>query len=74
MNVYDDWRADGIVDQLPLDEEAVQMCLDELVYSDYGMTMFGVQDVPGKNERMRHGYTTVRSRRHRHYCFLLSTS
>jgi len=46
MNVYDDWRADGIVDQLPLDEEAVQMCLDELVYSDYGMTMFGVQDVP----------------------------
>jgi len=48
MNVYDDWRGDGIVDQLPLDEETVQMCLDELVYSDYGMTMFGVQDTPGK--------------------------
>jgi hypothetical protein len=25
----------------------VQMCLDELIYSNYGKTMFGVHDVPG---------------------------
>ena len=48
MNTYDDWRSDGIVDQIPLDEESVQMCLDELVSSNYGMTMFGVHDAPGK--------------------------
>jgi hypothetical protein len=48
MNTYDDWKSDGIVDQIPLDEESVRMCLDELVSSNYGMTMFGVHDAPGK--------------------------
>ena len=47
-NTYDDWRSDGIVDKMPLDEEMVQMCLDELVYSDYGAQMFGVHDAPGE--------------------------
>lgn len=46
MNTYDDWKSDGIVDQIPLDEESVRMCLDELVSSNYGMTMFGVHDAP----------------------------
>jgi len=53
MNTYDDWRSDAIVDQIPLDEETVQMCLDELVYSNYGMTMFGVHDAPGKKHTSR---------------------
>ena len=45
-NSYDDWRENGITDQLPLDEETVQMCLEELVESEYGKTMFGVHDLP----------------------------
>jgi hypothetical protein len=52
QNIYDDWRSDGIiVDTLPLDEETVQMCLDELVYSNYGKTMFGIHDAPGKQKQ-----------------------
>ena len=35
------------VDTLPLDEEFVQMCLDEMIYSDYGEQMFGVHDRTG---------------------------
>jgi hypothetical protein len=47
-NIYDEWRSDTvIVDTLPLDEETVQMCLDELIYSDFGHTMFGIHDAPG---------------------------
>mmetsp|Transcript_9465 Transcript_9465/g.14186 ORF Transcript_9465/g.14186 Transcript_9465/m.14186 type:complete len:204 (-) Transcript_9465:94-705(-) len=45
-NTYDDWRQDVPVDQMPLDEDAVFMCLDELVYSDSGKQMFGVHDGP----------------------------
>lgn len=45
-NTYDDWRSDGIVDVIPLDEESVQMCLDELIDSDYGKQMFGIHDAP----------------------------
>lgn len=48
QNTYDDWRSDAIVDQMPLDEEAVQMCLDELISSDFGAQMFGVHDAPGE--------------------------
>lgn len=52
QNIYDDWRSDGIlVETLPLDEETVQMCLDELVYSNYGKTMFGIHDAPGKKKK-----------------------
>jgi hypothetical protein len=47
-NIYDEWRSDSvIIDTLPLDEENVQMCLDELIYSDFGQTMFGIHDAPG---------------------------
>lgn len=46
-NIYDDWRSDiSIVDVMPLTEEAVEDCLEELVYSDYGAQMFGVQSAP----------------------------
>ena len=45
-NIYDDWRSDAIVDQMPLDEEMVQMCLDELIESNHGQQMFGVHDLP----------------------------
>lgn len=45
-NIYDDWRSDAIVDKLPLDEENVQLCLDELVNSDNGTQMFGIHDRP----------------------------
>ena len=47
-NIYDDWRSDATVDQLPLDEDTVQNCLDEFIYSDFGKTMFGIHDAPGK--------------------------
>jgi hypothetical protein len=46
QNVYDDWRSDAVVDIMVLDEENVQQCLDEFVYSTYGEQMFGVHDVP----------------------------
>ena len=46
-NIYDDWRSDGAVDTLYLDEENVQMCLDEFINSNAGMQMFGVHDLPG---------------------------
>ena len=46
-NIYDEWRSDMTVDTLPLDAEFVQMCLDEMIYSDYGEQMFGVHDRTG---------------------------
>lgn len=47
-NTYDEWRSNSVViDTLPLDEENVQICLDELMYSDFGHTMFGIHDAPG---------------------------
>ena len=44
-NIYDDWRSDGVVPQMHLDEENVQQCLDELIESDYGQQMFGHSDL-----------------------------
>ena len=45
FNVYDDWRNDAVVvDQLPLDEETVEMVLEEFVDSAYGEQMFGCHD------------------------------
>lgn len=47
-NIYDEWRSDlTIVDSLPLEEEYIQMCLDEIIYSDYGEQMFGIHDRAG---------------------------
>ena len=46
-NMYDEWSADIPVDTMPLEEELVHMCLDELIYSDFGGQMFGVHDRPG---------------------------
>jgi hypothetical protein len=47
-NIYDEWRSDTVrIDTLPLDEETVQMCLNEFIYSDFGSTMFGIHDAPG---------------------------
>mmetsp|Transcript_9180 Transcript_9180/g.10647 ORF Transcript_9180/g.10647 Transcript_9180/m.10647 type:complete len:248 (-) Transcript_9180:39-782(-) len=44
-NIYDEWKSDmAIVDTLPLDEEFVLECIDEIVYSDFGSQMFGVHD------------------------------
>jgi len=45
-NVYDDWRSDGVVDTMSLDEDNVELVLQELVESDYGKSMFGVHDMP----------------------------
>ena len=45
-NTYDEWRADGLPDTVPLDEEMVEICLDEFVNSDYGETMFGCHERP----------------------------
>ena len=39
QNIYDDWRSDTIVDQMPLYKEMVQMCLDELIESNHGQQM-----------------------------------
>ena len=44
-NMYDDWRSDGVVPQMHLDEYNVQQCLDELIESDYGQQMFGHSDL-----------------------------
>lgn len=41
FNVYDDWRADVVVDRMHLDEANVVRCLDEFVHSRYGEEMFG---------------------------------
>ena len=47
-NIYDEWRSDlTIVDSLPLEEEYIQMCLDEIIYSNYGEQMFGIHDRAG---------------------------
>lgn len=46
QNIYDDWRSDGTVDTLYLDEENLEMCLDEFINSNAGMQMFGVHDLP----------------------------
>ena len=46
-NTYDEWRADVPVDTMPLEEEFVQMCLEDMIYSDYGEQMFGVHDQTG---------------------------
>ncbi len=53
--MYDDYRSDAVVDQIPLDEDAVLMCLDELVYSDFGKQMFGVHDGPGTSNFLKKG-------------------
>ena len=45
-NIYDDWRSDGVVDTMPLDEDNVELVLQELIESDYGKSMFGVHDMP----------------------------
>ena len=49
-NTYDEWRADGLPDTVPLDEEMVEICLDEFVNSDYGETMFGCHERPASVE------------------------
>lgn len=46
-NTYDEWKSDMAVDTMPLEEEFVNMCLEELIYSDYGEQMFGVHDRAG---------------------------
>lgn len=46
-NTYDDWRSNALIDTMSLDEENVQMCLDEFIYSDFGATIFGIHDAPG---------------------------
>mmetsp|Transcript_28764 Transcript_28764/g.68520 ORF Transcript_28764/g.68520 Transcript_28764/m.68520 type:complete len:218 (-) Transcript_28764:60-713(-) len=51
FNYYDDWATDSnsrsVYDELtlPLDEESIAQCLDELVMSEYGKQMFGVHDM-----------------------------
>lgn len=56
-NIYDDWSQDLLsttqspftYEELQLeycDEEAVEQCLEELMDSDYGKTMFGRHDLP----------------------------
>ncbi len=56
-NLYDDWAGDLLSSSqskytyddliLPLlDEESVEQCLEELMDSEYGKTMFGKHDVP----------------------------
>lgn len=46
-NTYDEWRSDMTVDTLPLEEEFVQLCLDEMIDSDYGQQVFGIHDRTG---------------------------
>lgn len=46
-NIYDQWRSDMTVDTMPLEEEFVQICLEEMIYSDYGQEMFGIHDRAG---------------------------
>ena len=55
-NIYDDWSNDLISSSqsdytyddmiLPLDIDTIEQCMDELVDSDYGETMFGKHDMP----------------------------
>jgi len=45
-NIYDNWRSDAIVDNMCLDHENVQQCLEEFMYSSYGHQMFGIHDRP----------------------------
>ena len=45
-NAYDDWRESGVCDTLFLDDDNARQCLDELIESDYGKTMFGMHDLP----------------------------
>ena len=55
-NIYDDWANDLLSSSqseytydeliLPLDEESIEQCLEELMDSEYGKTMFGRHDVP----------------------------
>ena len=50
-NIYDAWAEDLLSSSnseytydeliLPLDEESIEQCLEELMSSDYGKTMFG---------------------------------
>ena len=50
-NIYDAWANDELSSKnseytydeliLPLDQESIEQCLDELMESDYGKTMFG---------------------------------
>jgi hypothetical protein len=40
-NIYDDWRADAVVDTMYLCDENVEECLEEFIRSDYGSQMFG---------------------------------
>lgn len=54
-NLYDDWSQDLLSSSqseysyddliLPLDEESIELCLEELMDSDYGKTMFGRHDM-----------------------------
>ena len=55
-NLYDDWAGDLISSSqseftyddliMPLDEGSIEQCLEELMDSAYGETMFGRHDVP----------------------------
>ncbi len=55
FNLYDDWSQDLLSSSqsdysyddliLPLDEESIELCLEELMDSDYGKTMFGRHDM-----------------------------
>ena len=55
-NIYDDWAGDFLSTSqseytfdeliLPLDEDCVEQCLEELMDSEFGKTMFGRHDVP----------------------------
>jgi hypothetical protein len=50
-NTYDQWRDDAVAPgPLPLDEENVEWCLQELIDSDYGKQMFGVHDLPAAHQ------------------------
>ena len=54
-NIYDAWAEDLLSSSnseytydeliLPLDEESIEQCLDELMQSDYGKTMFGKYEI-----------------------------
>ena len=55
-NFYDDWSLDLLSSSqsahsydelvLPLDEDSIAQCLEELMDSEYGQTMFGRHDLP----------------------------
>eukprot|EP00584_Thalassiosira_punctigera_P005754 CAMPEP_0172534556 /NCGR_PEP_ID=MMETSP1067-20121228/6877_1 /TAXON_ID=265564 ORGANISM="Thalassiosira punctigera, Strain Tpunct2005C2" /NCGR_SAMPLE_ID=MMETSP1067 /ASSEMBLY_ACC=CAM_ASM_000444 /LENGTH=228 /DNA_ID=CAMNT_0013319363 /DNA_START=8 /DNA_END=694 /DNA_ORIENTATION=- len=56
FNIYDDWAGDLLSSSqseytydeltLPLDEDSIEQCLEELMDSEYGKTMFGRHDMP----------------------------